>query len=59
MAYDDPKNMYDALERIHDIAVNACARSGTPPEVEKALADIAALARYKFDVLPRPKADKS
>lgn len=48
--------MNTALDKIHDLAVEASAIEGTPAKVDAALDEIIALARYKFDVTPnRPK----
>jgi hypothetical protein len=45
------EQLNEALDRIHDIASKAALVEGMPAEVEKALDEIIALSRYKFDVV--------
>lgn len=52
MAFDDPKNLNDVLDQIHDLALKAAGVEGIPREVDEALDKIVALARYKFNVVP-------
>lgn len=46
-----PNTTSEILDLIHDIAAKASSASGIPPEVDKALDEIIALSRYKFNVL--------
>jgi hypothetical protein len=48
-----PKAMSEALDRIGEIAEALLDfADDCPEEVNEAISDIIALARYKFDVLP-------
>lgn len=53
--HEDPKNLNEVLDLIHDIAARAASAAGIPAEVDAALGEIIALARYKFNVLNKPK----
>jgi hypothetical protein len=45
----DPKE--EALDIIHDFALNLLQREDLPPEVERDLELIHALARHQYDIL--------
>lgn len=44
------ESMDQALDTIHDIAIAAMLNEGLPKPVDEALALIASIARYKYDV---------
>lgn len=53
--HEDPKNLNEVLDLIHDIAAKAASADNIPAEVDKALDEIIALSRYKFNVVNKTR----